>query len=547
MEILPNSVAIIPASGHYKKFPRKHVRLLHGKPLLAYTIEAVINSGCATDVYVSTDDSEIEEISKLYGAEVIKRPASLSAPTIPLKEVILKSLEIAEAKNKKRYDYVFIFEPTFPLLKSETISAIANKFSNKGYGSLISGRKSVEEFWKINDGHVTTPSSDPLFVRNGAIIITKRKFVKEDSLIDSDPHVFELGTEESTDVDTYSDWWIAENLLRRKMIVFRTEGSKEVGLGHIYRTVTLANKLSLNHKIFFVMEKNKKLGIRKVEEYNYPIINFQNEKEFEKILYALKPDIVINDILDTDKEYVEMLKKAGIFVVNFEDLGTGTESADMVINALYDNEQEKPNHLNGYKYECLRDEFYIYEPKKTAEKVENILITFGGTDPNNLSLRTLKTLRKDAFKDVRIEIVLGLGYSDKTDIEKLTEEMHTQGFKITIHQNIKMMSKFIHNADLVITANGRTIYEVVSMGVPCISIAQNERESRHLFFKISDKIIYLGLGTEISEKDISENIISLCNDYKRRKLISSEFLKFDIKGGIDRVVDAIFRCYKINQ
>ena len=71
-------VAIIPARGGSKRIPRKNIREFFGKPMIAWSIEAAISSGCFDEVIVSTDDQEIAEVAKEWGAEVpFMRPAQL--------------------------------------------------------------------------------------------------------------------------------------------------------------------------------------------------------------------------------------------------------------------------------------------------------------------------------------------------------------------------------------------------------------------------------------------------------------------------------------
>lgn len=81
-------VAVIPARGGSKRIPRKNIKEFCGKPMIAYSIEAAIISGCFDKVIVSTDDTEIAEVARAYGAEVpFIRPEELSndyAGTIPV-------------------------------------------------------------------------------------------------------------------------------------------------------------------------------------------------------------------------------------------------------------------------------------------------------------------------------------------------------------------------------------------------------------------------------------------------------------------------------
>ena len=85
-------IAIIPARGGSKGIPRKNIRLLAGKPLIAYSIEAAMKSRYIKKVVVSTEDAEIAEISRRYGVEIIKRPEELAKDESPTIDAIIKLL-----------------------------------------------------------------------------------------------------------------------------------------------------------------------------------------------------------------------------------------------------------------------------------------------------------------------------------------------------------------------------------------------------------------------------------------------------------------------
>ena len=548
----PKIIAIIPARGGSKGIPRKNIRLLAGKPLIAYTIEAASKSKYIDRAIVSTEDEEIAEISKLHSAEVIKRPNELGEDNVTLDPVIFHAVNSIEKKEDIKYDFVLTIQPTSPLLTTETLNKTIEIMLNGDYDTLISVKDETHLYWTKKDGgfipiykeRKNRQNLDPIYKETGAILISKRESIIEDNRIGDKIFLFEIPKEESIDIDTYQDWWIAENLLKKQTIVFRVDGDNEIGLGHIYRMITLASRMVFNHNIIFLMDYHtKRLGIEKVKEYNYPIITFEGENALFRNLEKINPDIVINDILDTSKGYILKLKNGGHFVVNFENLGDGTEFADLVINALYENSYPPENHYYGYKYVCLRDDFFIFSKKEIQKEVKEILITFGGADPNNLTMRTLKSVEKLNLKDIFIKVVLGLGYSSREELNNYVNALKKEGFTVDVKENVKMMAKEMYNVDIVITSNGRTIYEVASIGTPCISISQNEREVRHLFVHNSRCVMDLGIAYNVSEDNIASAIRELIENYELRKEMNKKLLNFDLKGGINRVFRLIFDEY----
>ncbi len=291
------------------------------------------------------------------------------------------------------------------------------------------------------------------------------------------------------------------------------------------------------------MDEKKYLGIEKVREYNYNIITFKDEADLYDKLLMLNPNIVINDILDTSFEYMYKLKEMGYFTVNFEDLGIGSKYADIIINALYERTDPPENSYFGHKYICLRDEFFIFPSKDVKPNVNAILIIFGGSDPNNLTLRTLRSIEILGLTNIKIHVILGLGYEYYDELHKYTSELTNKNYEIEINKNIKIMSKHIVNADVAVTSNGRTVYEIASLGVPCISISQNEREMSHLFSYICSGIKNLGIESNVTEETIATMLKEIIADYDLRKNMSKSMAEFNLKKGTDRVMRLIFDKY----
>ena len=96
------------------------------------------------------------------------------------------------------------------------------------------------------------------------------------------------------------------------------------------------------------------------------------------------PDLLLNDIADTSSEYISILREEGYFVINFEDLGTGSGLANVVFDALYEHDLSEKNIYTGYEYYLLRDEFYFQPQKIITHAVNNVLITFTGEDEDIL-------------------------------------------------------------------------------------------------------------------------------------------------------------------
>jgi len=541
-------LAVIPARGGSKGIPRKNIRMLAGKPLISYSIHTALNSKYIDDVVLSSDDPEIIEIAKIFGAKVLERPKNLAEDDIPLDPVIFHAVSSYEKKTGMEYDYIISIQPTSPLLTSETLDRAIEEIIESECDTLLSVRDETHLYWTRKNNEymplykerLNRQYLDPIYKETG-LFISKRSVVTENSRIGDKIYVFQISFRESVDIDTNIDWWLIENLLKNIRIAIRVDADNKLGLGHVYRGITLANHIM--NDIYFVMNENKKLGIEKVKEYNHKIITFKDEVSMYDKLSEINPDMVINDILDTSHEYINKLKEMGVFIINFEDLGFGSQFADLLINALYERTDPPENAYFGHRYICLRDEFLLFPVKNVQSDVKEILIIFGGTDPNNLTLRTLRSVVKLDLKNVKINIILGLGYMYYEDLQIYIEELRNRGYSITLNRNIRIMAKHILNSDIAITSNGRTVYEISSMGVPCISISQNEREMRHLFSQICLGIKNLGIESNVTEEHIASTLAEIIGDYDLRKQMSKSMSDFNLRKGTDRVINLIFNKY----
>jgi CMP-N-acetylneuraminic acid synthetase/spore coat polysaccharide biosynthesis predicted glycosyltransferase SpsG len=540
------NIAIIPARGGSKGIPRKNIRMLYGKPLISYAINAALNSDYIDEVIVSTDDDEIGLVAQKYGARVIKRPAHLATDEVPLDPVIYDVILKLEAEGHI-LNTVATIQPTSPLVKTKTIDSIVKMVIEENYDTILTAVDDRHLAWGQNEetffpkyqerkNRQYLPSE---FRETGAVLVSKREVISENNRIGKKVSLVEVSKDESIDIDSPADWWVAEKLLKQKTVVIRVDGYKEIGLGHIFRALTIANYI-IEHKVIFLMNEKYPLGINVVKSQNFTVKLFNGEDTVEVIL-DLNPDIVINDILNTEKDYMLQLKHNGIQVFNFEDLGEGAEFADGVFNALYPGRVPSENFYTGEKYYCARAEFLDSEFNPIRDNVANVLITFGGTDPNNLTQKTIEAL-DDIDGSFNINVIVGPGYSHLNELENNIKNFSKQ---IKVHQYVKNMAQFMNDADIIFSSAGRTMYEIAMVGTPAIIICQNNREMTHLFGHNYNGFINLGIHSDVTKEDISQNFQRLINDKDLRSLMNKRMGMHDLRKGIERVYSIIFKEGKV--
>lgn len=226
-------IAIIPARGGSKRIPRKNIRTLDGKPAISYPIGLAINLGIFERVIVSTDDQEIADVAKEYGAEVpFLRNHDLSDDHATTVEVIG---EAARILNLDEMDFVCCIYPVTPLLRSERVM--------QAYETLINGKwdyvfpaceytTPIERGFKKNSSGAVnfltpeflsskTQSFEKTFYDAGQFYFGKSLAWKQQlPLLDGNSTFIELGRHEVIDVDHEEDWEIIEQLteIRKRQI-----------------------------------------------------------------------------------------------------------------------------------------------------------------------------------------------------------------------------------------------------------------------------------------------------------------------------------------
>ena len=526
---------------------------MDGKPLIYYQIQNALKSKYITDIVVTSDDEDIIEYSSNFPVYLRRRPPKLALDNVPLDPVIWDAIMYMKTVLNKVYDIVVTLQPTSPLLKVTTLDSAIEKFVSENLDTLISVVDATHLYWVKNNGQIIPDYAERLnrqslpkrYRETGAFLITKRKFITENSRFGKKIGIFILDEEEGLDIDTALDWFIAETLIHKLKVLFVVNGNEKVGMGHIYRTLTLADRL-IGHKVIFLTYESDEQAINLIEDMGYQVIIVSKHNLLKKIA-EIKPDIVINDILDTPLGYIKKLKELGVFIANFEDLGEGADEAHLVFNALYEKTDPKPHHRFGYKYECLNEKFYLYTTIEFREPPETLFVSFGGIDQNNLTRRVLELVPKivEETPIKKVITVIGPGYSHKKALATLLNKLKEWKNHIEVYQNVKNMPGLMKRADIAITSNGRTIYELSAMGIPTISIAQNDRETFHLFARYHKGIKYLGIACTVCNEEILNAIKMIANNsFLRKKMYLSQIEASQIiKQGVNKVINEISSEY----
>lgn len=330
-------------------------------------------------------------------------------------------------------------------------------------------------------------------------------------------------------------------------IAIRCDGNKEIGMGHIYRCMNLSKDLEPKgvKTVFFIRPFEDSIKKLARNGFNFKVI--ANEKEFSECFVENRFEMAVFDTRNTSKENIQKIKEKGIKIISFDDIGSGSVYADLLIDANREQREvsrreriNRPVKCFGPKYMLLKKEFHSFwkKEKTISEAVKSLMISMGGSDPLNISRRMLKALEyQNRFN---VKLVLGPAYHDRQTIDDASEIKH-----IELIRDINNIEELMYESDLIFCSGGITLYEAMAVGVPAIVISQNCHQfSIAENFRKLGAVRHLGLGNRLPE----ESIIKAINMTEEERVFMSKKGKSIVDGrGIERISEEILRmscCYE---
>jgi len=218
---MSDPVALVPLRGGSKSIPDKNIRLIAGKPLCAWALEAACRSRIFGQVVVSTDSPRIAEVVQRLDlpVEILERPAELATDEASTESVMLHAAQILE------FDVLATIQATTPFVQADDFQKAYGLFTSGGYDSLLTAVRTKRFFWN-DDGTPLNyvPQQRPRrqdfagsLMENGAFYFTKRT-VLEDTGCRLGGHicVYEMAADSAIEIDEPEDWALVERTLRQR-------------------------------------------------------------------------------------------------------------------------------------------------------------------------------------------------------------------------------------------------------------------------------------------------------------------------------------------
>jgi len=205
-------LGIIPARGGSKGVPRKNIKPIAGKPLLAWTIEAAAKSLLLTRFVVSTEDDEIAKIAEVHGAPVLRRPSELATDDTDTLAVLQHALEQMPA------DVVVVLHPTSPIRRKGLIDECIQRFLDARADSLGTIHKDYS--YEYGQDMPRRQEIAPRLVDNGNVYVISASLIKAGRMLGQRLTTFEISREEGVEIDEEFDFWLAEQILLHRRSAF---------------------------------------------------------------------------------------------------------------------------------------------------------------------------------------------------------------------------------------------------------------------------------------------------------------------------------------
>lgn len=240
------------------------------------------------------------------------------------------------------------------------------------------------------------------------------------------------------------------------------------GMGHLMRQIHIAKELrSRGFEVSFCVSRFS-AAEKILKENNFPhsaVSNIASPPRFK----TEKAGLTILDVQDTTLPFVQSLKARSGKIVSFEDRGEGRNRADLLIDCNLgagDAKNVKPETktLFGPPYSVLAPGFEKFHQEKRSlpDQVHSLLITFGGTDPHNIT----PELAKRVPNKIKTTIILGPGFQNRKSLRELNKS------PFSVRENVRDMAPLLASHDAVFCSGGVTLHEAMCAGTPAFVISQ---------------------------------------------------------------------------
>ncbi len=333
-----------------------------------------------------------------------------------------------------------------------------------------------------------------------------------------------------------------------RKILFRADGARDIGMGHLVRGMSLAEAVLDEDTEFVFVTKDLDGMPDLLRAKGHDVRPLDPNTEPEGIACAvasMEPSVVINDIRNAPVEYVSFLRDFGIPLVSFDDTGEAASLVDILIDANISDKtlyvlNGGPKRYYGARYILLNRSFAALHnlEKRIREKVHNVLVVMGGSDPADLTEHIIRSL--DAISpEFAVTAVAGYGFSRP----EILHEMAGQRGWLTVAEQPENLADLMFEADMAFSSGGISMHELSCLGTPSIVLCQAPHEVHNAGILAEQGIIEsLGLGEHVSAEEIASCFRHIANNPDMRQFMSDLGKEFVDGKGLERITRIIDEC-----
>ena len=338
------------------------------------------------------------------------------------------------------------------------------------------------------------------------------------------------------------------------LLIVRADANAQIGAGHIMRCFALAQgwQAQGGQVIFITNCKSESLQQRLMKEgfgFNPVEENSKDCPDHKASLAVLEKYLnawVALDGYHFDETYQLRIKEMGHRLLVFDDTAHLQHyHSDVILNQninaeyLHYSRELFTRLLLGLRYVVLRSEFLGWKGRERmfASSTRRVLVTLGGGDPDNQTLKVIRALRRIGLKDLQVKVVVGAANPHSAVLESASRSC---SFPIQLVRDTRNMAELMAWADLAVSAGGSTCWEMAFMGLPCVILvlAENQQGIAKGIGEAGSGV-NLGWFEGVTERDILDTLSNLLSDPSRLRALSN-MAKGLIDGkGRERIVSVL--------
>lgn len=320
-------------------------------------------------------------------------------------------------------------------------------------------------------------------------------------------------------------------------LVIRADASTQIGTGHLMRCLALAQAWKdAGHKVIFITACQNENLLQRLKEEGFdihlPAILYPDAGDWEytkNILAAYPSAWVVLDGYHFDEVYQQQVKELGHRLLVIDDMAHLKHYyADIVLNQNLHAEQLQyscepyTRLLLGTRYVLLRREFLAWKDwkREVPEVARRVLVTLGGGDPENYTLKVIQALQKVGVTDLEATVVIGASNPYADVLEAAASQSYVP---IQLVHDAQNMPELMAWADVVVSSAGSTVWELLFLGTPTLALILADNQCY-----IAEQVVELGVGQSlgwarnISAKSLAKAINLLLKDFNLRAKISKD-------------------------